>query len=50
MGDRLVWATFFVIMVAFIGKAIAGWRTNGDIFSEILYYQNAIKILMKSNF
>ena len=35
MGDRLVWATFFVIMVAFIGKAIAGWRTNGDIFSEI---------------
>jgi hypothetical protein len=35
MGDRLVWATFAVIMVAFIGRGIAGWRSNGDIFSEI---------------
>ncbi len=35
MGSKLVWATFFVIIVAFIGKAIAGWRSNGDIFSEI---------------
>ena len=35
MGNRLVWATLIVILVAFIGKAIAGWRTNGDVFSEI---------------
>ena len=35
MGNRLVWATFVVIMIAFIGKAIAGWRSNGDVFSEI---------------
>ena len=35
MGNKLVWATFVVILVAFIGKAIAGWRTNGDVFSEI---------------
>ena len=35
MGNRLVWATFTVIMIAFIGLAIAGWRSNGDVFSEI---------------
>tara|TARA_B100001079_G_scaffold173820_1_gene149115 strand:+ start:580 stop:1068 length:489 start_codon:yes stop_codon:yes gene_type:complete len=34
-GKRLVWATFIVIVIAFIGKAIAGWRSNGDAFSEI---------------
>ena len=33
MGNKLVWATFIVILVAFIGRAIAGWRSNGDIFS-----------------
>jgi|TARA_B100001113_G_scaffold332752_1_gene310031 hypothetical protein len=35
MGIKLVWATFIVILIAFFGKAIAGWRSNGDIFSEI---------------
>ncbi len=35
MGDRLVWATLLVIIVAFLGRAIAGWRSNGDVFSEI---------------
>jgi hypothetical protein len=35
MGNQLVWATFIVILIAFIGRAIAGWRSNGDVFSEI---------------
>ena len=35
MGDKLVWATLMVIIVAFIGRAIAGWRSNGNMFSEI---------------
>lgn len=35
MGNKLVWATFVVILIAFVGRAIAGWRTNGDLFSEI---------------
>ena len=34
MGIKLVWATFIVILIAFFGKAIAGWRSNGDIFRK----------------
>jgi len=34
-GSLMVWAATAVILIAFIGRMIAGWRTNGDFLSEI---------------
>ena len=34
-GGRLLWAAVFVALVAVAGRAVAGWRTDGDFMSEI---------------
>jgi hypothetical protein len=35
-GERLLWATGAVILVAFTGRAISGWYSNGDFTSNLL--------------
>ena len=36
MGERLLWATFGVILVAFMARAVVGLRTNGDALSNLM--------------
>ena len=35
-GERLLWATGFVILVAFTGRAVSGWYSDGDFTSNLL--------------
>ena len=34
-GEMILWAGFGVVGVAFIGRMVAGWRSEGDILAEI---------------
>ena len=34
-GQFILWAGIAVVLVAFIGRMVAGWRSSGDIFAEI---------------
>ena len=34
-GAQLLWAAVIVALVAVAGRAVAGWRTHGDIMAEI---------------
>lgn len=34
-GQFILWAGIAVVLIAFIGRMIAGWRSSGDIFAEI---------------
>ena len=34
-GEYILWSGFAVIGVAFLGRMIAGWRSEQDIFAEI---------------
>lgn len=34
-GERLLWATGGVILVAFLGRAISGWYNEGDVLSNL---------------
>jgi hypothetical protein len=34
-GEFILWSGIIVVVVAFIGRMIAGWRSSGDIFAEI---------------
>jgi hypothetical protein len=36
MGERLLWSTLGVILVAFMARAIVGWRTEGDALSNLM--------------
>ena len=35
MGEKFLLATFAVVIVAFLGRMVAGWSSSGDIFAEI---------------
>ena len=35
-GELLLWATGFVILVAFTGRAVSGWYSDGDFTSNLL--------------
>ena len=35
-GERLLWATGAVILVAFAGRAIEGWYTNREVMSALV--------------
>lgn len=35
-GERLLWATGVVILVAFAGRAVSGWYTDGDPWSAMM--------------
>ena len=35
-GNRLVWATFVVICIAFISQGITGWRDGEDVLSSLM--------------
>lgn len=35
-GERLLWATGVVILVAFTGRAVSGWYTDGSFTSNLL--------------
>ena len=39
MGERLLWASFGVILIAFIARAVVGYRTDGDVFSNLMPQQ-----------
>ena len=34
-GERLLWATGAVILIAFFGRAVSGWYANGDMTSNL---------------
>tara|TARA_B100000683_G_scaffold181867_1_gene175224 strand:+ start:9413 stop:9880 length:468 start_codon:yes stop_codon:yes gene_type:complete len=34
-GEMILWAGFVVVGIAFVGRMIAGFRSEGDIFAEI---------------
>lgn len=34
-GEMILWAGFGVVGVAFLGRMVAGWRSEGDILAEI---------------
>ena len=34
-GEFILWSGILVVLVAFIGRMVAGWRSSGDIFAEI---------------
>lgn len=34
-GERLLWATGGIILVAFLGRAISGWYNEGDVLSNL---------------
>ena len=34
-GQFILWAGFIVVLIAFIGRMVAGYRSSGDIFAEI---------------
>ncbi len=34
-GQKLLWAAIIVALVAVAGRAIAGWRSQGDLMAEI---------------
>ena len=34
-GEYILWSGFAVVGVAFLGRMIAGWRSEQDIFAEI---------------
>ena len=34
MGERLLWSTLGVILVAFLARAVVGQRTNGDVLGR----------------
>ena len=36
MGERLLWSTLGVILVAFLARAVVGQRTNGDVLSYLM--------------
>lgn len=36
MGERLLWSTLGVILVAFLARAVVGQRTNGDALSYLM--------------
>ena len=35
-GNRLVWATFVVICIAFISRAVTSWREGGDVLASLI--------------
>ena len=39
MGERLLWSTLGVIVVAFAARAIDGYLENGDVFSNLMPQQ-----------
>tara|TARA_B100001248_G_scaffold250461_1_gene224555 strand:+ start:2487 stop:2954 length:468 start_codon:yes stop_codon:yes gene_type:complete len=34
-GELILWSGFAVVGVAFLGRMLAGWRSQGDLFAEI---------------
>ena len=34
-GNYILWSGFIVVAVAFLGRMVAGWRSEQDIFAEI---------------
>ena len=34
-GELILWSGFIVVGIAFLGRMVAGWRSEGDMFAEI---------------